>query len=210
MPNAELIRKIAVDLEKGLFRAKFKIPVGISHRHFHITEEHWRKIFGDQPPTMYRRILQPGFWAAKETVDIEGPKGRINKVRLVAPFRPKTQVEVSRTDAAKLGIKPPVRGSGKLSGAAPLKIIGPKGSVDVSDAAIIAQRHLHLAPADSKKMGISDGEIVRVRCGEGGPRQLVFEDVLVRVSDKFALEFHVDTDEANAAWLNNGDFVNVV
>jgi len=210
MPNSEVIRKIAVDLEKGLFRSKFKIPVGISHRHFHITQEHWRKIFGEQPPTMYRRILQPGFWAAKETVDIQGPKGKIAKVRLVAPFRSKTQVEVSRTDAAKLGIDAPVRGSGQLSGAAPLTLVGPKGSVEVSDAAIIAQRHLHLHPDDSKKMGIADGEFVRVRAGEGGPRRLVFEDVLVRVSDKFALEFHVDTDEANAAWLKNGDFVNVV
>jgi putative phosphotransacetylase len=119
-------------------------------------------------------------------------------------------VEISRTDAAKLGIDPPVRGSGQLSGAAPLTLVGPKGSIEVSDTAIIAQRHLHLHPDDSKKMGIADGEFVRVRAGEDGPRRLVFEDVLVRVSDKFALEFHVDTDEANAAWLKNGDFVNVV
>lgn len=211
MPQADLVEKIAADIEKGMFRSRFSIPVGISHRHFHITREHWEAIFGrGVRPTHYRPILQPGFWAAKETVDIEGPKGRINKVRLVAPYRLKTQVEVSRGDAMVLGLDPPVRGSGKLAGAAPVRIIGPKGSVDAPDALIIAQRHVHLSLEDSRKMKISDGEIVRVRAGAGGPRRVVFEDVLVRVSDQFALEFHVDTDEANAAWLKNGDFVHIV
>ena len=202
--------KLVAELEASLHRSRFPVPVGVSSRHFHITEAHWKKIFGDASPTHYRNILQPGFWAAKETVDIEGPKGRLSRIRLVAPFRSKTQVELARTDAMALGIDAPVRGSGKLQGAAPVRIIGPKGSVEVPDAVIIAQRHLHLAPEDSRKMRIADGEIVRVRCGAGGPRETVFENVLARVSDKFALEFHVDTDEANAAWLKSGDLAYVV
>lgn len=208
---SDLAEGIVLDLEKSLRRSRFRIPVGISHRHFHITKEHWQTLFGrGAEPSLYKKIIQPGFWAANEVVDIEGPKGIIRKVRLVAPFREKTQIEVSRTDAARLGVHPPVRGSGALSGAAPVKIIGPHGSVQVPDAVIIAQRHVHLHPSDSEKMGMSDGEIVRVRAGSGGPRELVFENVLVRVSDKFALEFHVDTDEANAAWLKNSDWVHVV
>lgn len=209
--DLRLADSIVSDLEKSLRRSRYKIPVGVSHRHFHITREHWEILFGKGvEPSHYKQILQPGFWAAKENIDISGPKGMIKGVRLVAPYRDTTQVEVSRSDAAVLGLKPPVRGSGKLSGAAPVKIIGPKGSVDVPDALIIAKRHLHLHPKDSADMGIQDGEIVRVRAGCGGPRELVFEDVLTRVSDKFAREFHVDTDESNAAWLKNGDFVYVV
>ncbi len=211
MPDRGLADRIVADLEKSPRRSRYKIPLGVSHRHFHITRGHWELLFGKGvEPIRYRQLRQPGFWAAKEKIDIEGPKGKIRGVRLVAPYRSKTQVEVSRTDAAVLGLNPPVRGSGSLSGAAPVKIIGPKGSVDVPDALIVTKRHLHLHPKDSQEMGIADGEIIRVRAGCGGPRELVFEDVLARVSDKFKLEFHVDTDEANAAWLKNGDFVCVV
>ncbi|MFH2203792.1 MAG: phosphate propanoyltransferase [Elusimicrobiota bacterium] len=210
-PAPDLVARIAADLDKGLRRSQFKIPVGISHRHFHITREHWEILFGKgTEPSVHRQLGQPGFWAAKEKVDMEGPKGRINGVRLVAPYRPHTQSEVSRSDARVLGLDPPVRGSGDLKGAAPIRFIGPKGSLEVREAVIIAQRHLHLHPDDSRRMGIADGEIVRVRAGIGGQRELVFEEVLARVSDKFALEFHIDSDEANAAWLSNGDFVHVV
>ena len=192
-------------------RSRHAIPVGVSVRHFHITKAHWEILFGKGvEPTHHRGILQPGFWAAKEVVDIQGPKGTITKVRLVAPYRDKTQVEISRTDAAKLGIEAPVRGSGQLKGAVAIRLIGPKGAVDVADAAIIAQRHVHFSPAEAKKVGVADGELVRVRAGAGGPRELLFENVLVRVSDKYALEFHIDTDEANAAWLKSGDRVHLV
>ncbi len=210
MPDPRMTAAIVKDLEESLKRSQFKIPVGISHRHFHISREDWRILFGTSEPEHFRQLLQPGFWAAKEKIDMEGPKGRINGVRLVAPYRPRTQSEISRADARVLGIDPPVRGSGNLEGAAPIRFIGPKGSLEVREAVIISQRHLHLHPDDSRKMGIKDGEIVRVRAGTGGPRELVFEDVLARVSDKFALELHVDSDEANAAWLKNGDLVHVV
>lgn len=201
---------IAADLARSLQRSRFPIPVGVSSRHCHLTREHWRALFGDAEPRKHRQLLQPGFWAAEEAVDVEGPKGRLKKVRLVAPYRPKTQVEVSRTDAAVLGIDAPVRGSGKLEGAAPVRLIGPKGAVEVKDALIIAQRHVHFSPEDARRIGVEDGELLRVRAGTGGPRELVFENVLARVSDQYALELHIDTDEANAAWLKNGDLVHLV
>ena len=209
--SPELIAKIAAELSEGMARSLVPIPVGVSNRHFHITREHWEILFGSGvEPAHYRALLQPGFWAAKQSVDIEGPKGRIAKIRLVAPYRSKTQVEVSRSDAAALGIDAPVRGSGKLSGAAPVRIVGPKGAVEAPDALIIAQRHLHLAPVDAERLRIREGELLRVRAGTGGPRELVFENVLARISTDFALEFHIDSDEANAAWLKNGDAVHLV
>lgn len=209
--STELIAKIAAELSEGMARSMVPIPVGVSNRHFHVTREHWEILFGKgTEPAHYRALLQPGFWAAKQAVDIEGPKGKIAKIRLVAPYRAKTQVEVSRSDAAALGIDAPVRGSGKLSGAAPVRIVGPKGSVDAPDALIIAQRHLHLAPADAERLRIREGELLRIRAGTGGPRELVFENVLARISTDFALEFHIDSDEANAAWLKSGDAVHLV
>lgn len=211
LAGPDLIRGLAEELALGMERAKTPIPVGVSNRHFHATREHWELLFGKgTEPKKFRQLLQPGFWAAEELIDVEGPRGRIRKIRLVGPYRPQTQVEVSRSDAAALGIDAPVRGSGKLEGAAPVRLIGPRGSVEVADALIIAQRHLHLAPADAERLKLRQGDTVRIRAGAGGPRELVFESVLARVSDKFALEFHVDTDEANAAWLKNGDLVHLV
>lgn len=210
MVLADAAATVAAELELALHRAAFPVPVGVSVRHFHITEEHWRRIFGAAEPKKKRGLLQPGFWAAEETVTISGPKGKLERVRLVAPWRAKTQVEVSRSDAQHLGIDAPVKGSGKLSGAAPVTITGPAGSIEVPDALIVAQRHVHFSPADAQRMKVKDGDMLRVRCGGGGPRETVFEGCLARVSDKFALEFHVDTDEANAAWVKNGDLAYLV
>ncbi|HBL16558.1 MAG TPA: hypothetical protein DD417_07330 [Elusimicrobia bacterium] len=201
---------IADDVARALRRAGYPVLVGISNRHFHVTEKDWRVLFGDQDPKPLRPVRQPRQWAGAETVAIEGPKGRFPKVRLLGPFRKVTQVEVSRSDAMVLGLEPPVRGSGSLKGAAPIRLAGPKGSVEVREGLIISQRHLHLGLKDSEDLCVRDGDVVRVRAGTGGPRELVFEGVLARVAKDFALEFHVDTDEANAAWLNNGDRVIVL
>lgn len=187
------------------------IPIGVSNRHAHLSQEHWDYLFGkDAPPRKFRSVKQPGFYACYETVDIEGPKGIVKNVRLIAPHRPKTQIEVSKTDAAILGLKPPVRDSGKLDGSAPMKIIGPRGSIELKEGLIIAKRHIHFHPLEAKAMGVKDGELVSVRAGTGGPRELVFEQVLVRVSEQFSLEIHIDTDEANAAWAKSGEFVKMV
>ncbi len=184
------------------------ILVGVSNRHVHLCQADWDFLFGPGlVPRKFRSVKQPGFWACYETVDIEGPKGKIEKVRLIAPHRKKTQVEVARTDASQLGLRPPVRGSGDLGGSSPVMIFGPKGELEIKEGLVIASRHIHFSPEEAKTMGINEGEIVRVRAGSGGPRETVFEKVLCRISDQFSLEFHIDTDEANAAGVKTGDSV---
>lgn len=206
----DLAGDIARDVLERIRRSKVAVPVGVSSKHVHLSAEHWDLLFGrDRKPTSLRQLRQPGYFACRETVDVEGPKGRLNGLRLIAPHRPATQVELSRSDAFALGLKPPVAGSGKLEGAAPIKVYGPKGGVEVKEGVIIPMRHLHLSPDEGKRLGLKTGDIVRMRAGLGGPRELVFEQVLVRVSPEFALEFHVDSDEAGAAWLKNGDFVHI-
>jgi putative phosphotransacetylase len=207
----ELAKDITEKILERMERSKKPIPVGVSNRHIHMSQEDWDVLFGKgAEPRKFRSVKQPGFYACYETVSLEGPKGKIENVRLIAPHRPGTQVEVSRTDAAALGAKPPVRDSGKLDGSAPIKIVGPKGTLEVRQGLILARRHIHFAPAEAADFGIKDGDVVRVRAGIGGERELVFEQVLCRISDKFALEFHLDTDEANASLVKSGDTVYIV
>jgi putative phosphotransacetylase len=206
-----LAKLITEKVVERMERAKTAVPIGVSNRHAHLSQEHWEVLFGKGvEPRKFRSVKQPGFYACYETVAIEGPKGRIDNVRLIAPHRPKTQIEISKTDAAAIGAKPPVRDSGKLDASAPVRIVGPKGTIEIQSGLIIARRHIHFHPLEAKAMGVKDGEIVRVRAGTGGPRELVFEQVLIRVSDQFSLELHIDTDEANAAWVKSGDSVNIV
>ncbi len=205
-----LARKIAADIVTRMERSKADIPVGVSNRHVHLCQQDWDKLFGaGSQPRKLKSTKQPGYWAAFEAVDVEGPKGRLEKVRLVAPHRAKTQIEVSLSDAKTLGLKPPIRNSGSLEGTAPARVIGPKGSIEISQGLIIAGRHLHLAPAEAQALDLKDGDVVRLRAG-APERSVIFEQVLCRVSDKFSLEFHIDTDEANAARLKTGDIAHLV
>lgn len=182
------------------------IPLGISGRHVHLSQEHLEILFGPGYRLKEMRPLsQPGEFAAVETVVVAGPKGALSGVRILGPTRRRTQVEVSRTDAFTLGLCPPVRDSGDLDGTPGATLIGPKGTVVLSQGVILAKRHLHLTPEDAKAFGVSDKQLVSVRCG--GDRALTFDAVLCRVSPNYKLEFHLDTDEANAALLKNGDLV---
>jgi putative phosphotransacetylase len=211
MDNAELVRGLAAEIEKRLRRSKTPVPVGVSNRHAHITKEHFEALFGQGAGlTKFRDLSQPGQFASNEKIDIVGAKGSIRGVRLLGPFRPKTQIEVSWTEAVTLGVKPPVRESGDLGGSAALKLVGPQGSVQVHEGLILARRHLHCTPGDAAAIGLSNGEAVRVRVGRDGGRGTVFEDTVVRVSDKFSLELHLDTDEANAAGVKTGDLAHIV
>jgi putative phosphotransacetylase len=204
------IAGLAAEIEKRLRRSKLAIPVGVSNRHCHLTEEHFKILFGAAAaPKKVKDIKQPGFYAAEETIDVQGPKGILKKIRLVAPYRANTQIELAETDAIGIGLKPPVRESGDVKGSAGAVLIGPAGKVEIKEGVIIAQRHVHFSPAEAKAAGMTSGEVVRVRCGTGGGRSTVFEDVVVRVSDKYSLEFHADTDEANAAGIKTGDFVHI-
>jgi putative phosphotransacetylase len=211
MENAELVDGLAAEIASRMKRSRTPIPIGVSNRHAHITREHFEALFGEGADlSRLRDLSQPGQFAANERFDVQGPKGAIKGVRLLGPFRPKTQIEVSRTDAVVLGVQPPVRESGDLGGSASLRLIGPRGSVEVREGLILARRHLHCTSADAAAIGLSNGEVVRVRVGRGGGRESIFEQTVVRVSEKFSLELHLDTDEANAAGVKTGDLAHIV
>lgn len=183
-----------------------KIPVGISNRHVHLSQTDLETLFGQgKVLTKYKDLAQPGQYAAEEKIEITGPKGSIAGVRVLGPVRRQTQVEVSRTDAFSLGIDPPLRDSGNLAGSAPIILSGPAGKVHLTEGAILAQRHVHVPAELADKLGLGDGQLISLHCS--GPRSVIFNEVLIRVSDKFRLEFHVDVDEANGALLSNGDTV---
>ena len=185
------------------------IPVGISNRHIHLSQEDFETLFGaGATMTHFKDLSQPGQFACQEVMTIVGPGGAIERVRLLGPARKQTQVEVSVADCFKLGIKAPLRDSGDLAGSAPITIVGPKGSVNIPEGCIIALKHIHMHTDDAARLGLKDRDHVNVQtCGE---RNLMFQEVLIRVSDKFRLEMHVDMDEANAASLSNGDKVRIV
>ena len=187
-----------------------KVKVGISNRHVHLSQEDLDKIFGPgYQLTNIKDLSQPGQFAADETVTLVGPKGVLQRVRVLGPTRSRTQVEISRTDGFTLGVKPPVRDSGQHEGSAGrVTIVGPQGALTLSEGVILAKRHVHMTSADAKRFGLKDKDMVRIRCG--GDRGLIFDQVLVRVRDDFALDCHLDTDEANAAMLNNGDEVEIL
>lgn len=206
----EQVSGLAAEIEKRMRRSQLAIPVGVSVKHCHLTKEHFKTLFGaNAEPRRVKDIKQPGFYAAEECIDVQGPKGVLKKIRLVAPYRDHTQIELAATDAMLIGLKPPVRESGDIKGSAGATLIGPVGQVEIQAGVIIAQRHLHFHPDEAKAIGIESGEVVRVAAGRGQGRAVVFEDVVVRVGTKYSLEFHVDTDEANASGLKTGDFVHI-
>lgn len=186
------------------------IPVGISNRHIHLTEGDVERLFGaGYKLTPIKELSQPGQYACKETLTIVGPSMRpIENVRVLGPTRPKSQVEVSMTDSYVLKIKPPVRESGKLEGSAPIRIIGPKGVVELSEGCIIANRHIHMSPSEAQTFGVKDYDFVTVDVN--GARPARWFGVQVRVHKDFRLEMHVDTDDANAVGIGNGAKVKIV
>ena len=182
----------------------FKVPVGISARHIHVTREDLDILFGKgYELTHVKDLSQPGQFASAEQIDLVTEKGSINKVRILGPLRSKTQVELAFTDALKLKIKIPVRDSGDVEGSAAIKVVGPAGTLDLKEGAIAACRHIHMTPADAEEFGFKDKDIAKVTVP--GERKLVFDNVIVRVSDSYKLELHLDTDEGNAALINTGD-----
>ena len=179
------------------------VPIAVSARHVHLSEKDLAVLFGaSYQLRIKKRLSQPNQFAAEETVTIAGPKGTIERVRVLGPVRKQTQVEVSITDAKKLGMDPPVRQSGNLGGSSPITIIGPKGSLYLQEGLIIAQSHIHTNSADAKKFGVEDGGYVMVRVDTVRP--ITFERVLVRVSPSYITEMHIDTDEANTGFIQTG------
>lgn len=211
MDAQALAGELAAEISKRLKRSKLAIPVGVSSRHVHITQEHLAALFGaGSALTKLRDLKQPGQFAAQEKIDVAGPKGVIRGVRVLGPCRAKTQIEVSMTDARALGLEPPVRESGNLAGSAGARLIGPKGQVEVREGLIVSRRHIHVSAKEAGAWGFSDGESVRTRLGRGKEREAVLEGVVVRVSEKFSLELHLDTDEANACGVGTGEVAYIV
>ncbi|KRF31848.1 phosphate propanoyltransferase [Paenibacillus sp. Soil787] len=185
------------------------IPVGVSARHIHLSPAHIDVLFGKgYELTTFKDLSQPGQFAAQETVAIVGPKCKIEKVRILGPARPSTQIEVSRTDAFSLGISPPVRESGQIENTPGLRVIGPQGEIDLEQGVIVAARHIHFHTSDAVKWGIQDKQLLRVKVK--GERPLIFENVIARVSDHYALDMHIDTDEGNAAGVKTGDLAEII
>ncbi|HNZ09378.1 MAG TPA: phosphate propanoyltransferase [Bacillota bacterium] len=189
--------------------SELKVPVGISNRHLHLSEADLHKLFGEGASlTVKKDLSQKGQFACEEVVNLIGPKGSLNNVRILGPTRKQTQVEVSNTDARTLGLEAPVRDSGDLKESTPIKIVGPKGELSLTEGCIVAKRHVHMNEEDAAKYGLKDRQIVKV--GVKGSRGLVFDEVLIRVHPTFVLEMHLDTDEANACGLKNGELVSVL
>jgi acetate kinase len=180
------------------------IPIAISARHLHVTQEALDVLFGKgHALTVYKDISQPGQYACVEKVDLIGPRRTIEGVRIIGPIRPKVQVEISRTDEFTLGIDAPVRNSGDVAHSPGITLCGPHGELTISEGVICARRHIHMRPEDAQRFAVKDRDVVEVSINSEG-RDLTFGDVLVRVSAKYALEMHIDTDEANAAQISRG------
>ena len=177
-----------------------KVMVETSARHLHVSEKDLETLFGEGAKLSVKKDLsQPGQFATNEKVEVVGPKGSL-KMSILGPTRSETQVEVALTDARKLGIDAPIRESGCLEGTPGCKLIGPKGEVEIPRGVIAAQRHIHFTPEDAEQAGVEDKHMVSVKVGANG-RNLIFGDVVVRVSKNYAAAMHIDTDESNAAGL---------
>lgn len=178
-----------------------KILIETSARHVHVTKEVLEVLFGKGHELVSKKDLsQPGQFASFDKVKVVGPKGEL-ACSILGPCRDHNQVELSFSDTRVIGVSAPVRESGKIEGSAPCKIVGPVGEVELKEGVIVAKRHIHMTPADAENFGVKDGEIVSVNCESKFDRHLVFGDVVIRVSPKYALAMHIDTDECNAGGL---------
>ena len=175
--------------------------VEVSARHIHVTKEDLETLFGKgYELTPKKDLSQPGQFACEERVTVVGSKKELAGVSILGPVRPETQVEISLTDARSIGVLAPIRESGDIAGSGACKLVGPCGEVELKEGVIAAKRHIHMTPADAEAMGVSDKQIVKVLMNTDG-RKTIYDDVVVRVSDKYALAMHIDTDESNAAGI---------
>lgn len=209
--NVELIARLVMEAIENRENKEngFMVPVGVSARHIHLTQEHVETLFGEGYELTKKKELMGGQFASNETVTIVGLKLRaIENVRVLGPVRSRSQVEISATDAIRLGVKAPIRPSGDVKGSAAVAVVGPKGVIYLEEGCIIAMRHIHMSPKDAAAAGVTDGQIVSVKADN--ERGTVFNHVQIRVDDSFTLEMHIDTDEANAAKISTGQTVTIV
>jgi len=182
-------------------KQKVKIPVEISARHCHLSKEDLENLFGQgYELKKIKQLSQPADFACEETVDVMIGSKKFEKVRVVAPLREQTQVEISLTDAIGSGVIPQIKLSGDLNGTSPVALVGPKGVVDLNEGLIIAKRHIHCSVEEAKKYKLKNSDIVSVEIKSERP--IIFENVVIRVRDDYKLSMHLDTDEGNAAGIN--------
>ena len=209
--NVELIARMVMEALESREKESngFAVPIGVSARHIHLTQEHVEILFGKGYQLKKKKELMGGQYASNEQVTIVGLKLRaIENVRILGPVRKKSQVEISATDAIRLGVKAPIRESGNVKGSAPIAVVGPKGVIYLEEGCIIAKRHIHMAPKDAMAAGVADGQTVSVKADN--ERGTVFNHVQIRVDESFTLEMHIDTDEANAAKIATGQTVTII
>lgn len=210
MDKYEAVIKLLMDAVKSESGSdELTIPVGVSNRHVHLSQEDLDTLFGKgYELTNMKELSQPGQYACKEMVTVCGPKGAIEKVRILGPVRKQTQVEILAADCFKLGRNTSPKMSGELAGTPGITLVGPKGTVETKEGLIIAQRHIHMSPSDALKFGVHDGETVKIETE--GIRGGIFNNVAIRVTETSALECHLDTEEANAMGLSGTSKITIV
>jgi len=202
--TVKLVEEITRRVLGKLQGDKDRIVLGVSNRHVHLSRADLATLFGLDALTVYRSVRQPGEFAAEQFVAVHGPRTTFPRVRVMGPCRPKSQVELSRTDAIALGVDAPLTQSGHLDAAGPIEIEGPRGRVLLEHGALVAARHIHLGPGHAKAWGLADQD--RVRIAFDGERSGVLDNFIIRIKDEWVPEIHLDTDEANALGLRTGDF----
>ncbi len=210
MDRALIQRAVTLSLCSSLAKqGKYYVPAASSARHVHLCQKDIDVLFGQgYQLTAFKPLSQPGQFASNEKVSIKGSRGQIDDIRVLGPARPETQVEVSVTDSYKPGVKPGMRMSGDVAGAPGAVLIGPKGQVDLLQGVLISARHLHINEEQAAEYNLKNGDVISLKkCGD---RETIFGNVIVRCAKGHSLEVHLDTDEANAALLNNGDLLEVI
>ena len=207
--SADEVLVTVEEVQAELQKRSRQVPVGISVRHIHLTRDDVDKLFGyGYQLTPKKALSQPGQFACEECLDIIGPKGELKHVRILGPERSSTQIELAQTDCRNIGIKAPVRSSGDTKGTPGVTLRGPNGTLTVPEGVMMADRHIHMTPAQAAAFGLADGDRVQVKID--GPKPGVMGGVLIRANDKCALDFHIDTDDGNAFLLKQGQLVTVL
>lgn len=203
--NVEYIARLVIQaLGENSAEGRMSVPVGVSARHIHLCQADVERLFGQGYQLTKKKDLMGGQWAANEQCTLVGLKLRaIENVRILGPVRKASQVEISATDARTLGVNAPLRESGDLAGSAPIALVGPKGAIYLQEGCIVAARHIHMTPEEAAGAGLKDGDYVSVKMGN--ERGAVLDKVKIRVDPSFSLEMHIDTDEANACQIKQGD-----
>lgn len=207
----EIARLVLEELkDSGLLQQDYtKVPVSISARHLHLNQEDLESLFGKgYELTFNRYISQPGQFASNEKVTLISEKGKIENVRVLGPLRSKTQVEISKSDTRLLGIEPVVKSSGDLENTQGLILEGPRGRIALGEGVIVPDRHIHMTPQDANNYGVEDGQKVSIKVD--GMKGGILSGVTIRVNPRYKLDFHIDTDDANAFFINNGDKLELI